>query len=49
MQIELSQSRQLKYLNVYVVKDAISYDCFSNHHLPSCNILLLFQDTRWRS
>ncbi len=28
MQIEISQSRQFKYSIVYVVKDAISYNCF---------------------
>ena len=28
MQIEFSQSRQLKYLIVYVVKVDISYNCF---------------------
>ena len=28
MQIEISQSLQFKYLNVHVVKDAISYNCF---------------------
>ncbi len=50
MQIEISQSRQFKYLNVYVAKDAISYDCFPNHHATSCSQkMILFQDTRWRS
>ncbi len=50
MQIEISQSRQFKYLNSYVVKDAISYDCFPNHHATFCSKkMLLFQDTRWRS
>ena len=29
MQIEISQSRQFKYSIVYVVKDAISYNCFT--------------------
>ncbi len=28
MQIEISQYRQFKYLNVYVVKVAISYNCY---------------------
>ncbi len=28
MQIEISQSRQFKYSIVYVVKVAISYNCF---------------------
>ncbi len=28
MQIEISQSQQFKYSLVYVVKDAISYNCF---------------------
>ncbi len=50
MQIEISQSWQLKYLNVYVVKDAISYDYFPNHHATFCSQkMLLFQDTRWHS
>ncbi len=47
---EIRQSRQFKYLNVYVVKDAISCDCFPNHHATFCSQkMLLFQDTRWRS
>ncbi len=29
MQIEISQDRQFKYSIVYVVKDAISYNCFT--------------------
>ncbi len=29
MQIEISQSRQFKCSIVYVVKDAISYNCFT--------------------
>ncbi len=29
MQIEISQSRQFKYSIVYVVKDAIRYNCFT--------------------
>ncbi len=29
MQSEISQSRQFKYSIVYVVKDAISYNCFT--------------------
>ncbi len=29
MQIEISQSRQFKYSIVYVVKDAVSYNCFT--------------------
>ncbi len=29
MQIDISQSRQLKYSIVYVVKDVISYNCFT--------------------
>ncbi len=29
MQIEISQSRQFTYPIVYVVKDAISYNCFT--------------------
>ncbi len=29
MQIEISQARQFKYSIVYVVKDAISYNCFT--------------------
>ncbi len=50
MQIKISQSRQFKYLNVYVAKDAISYDCFPNHHATFCSKkMLVFQDTRWRS
>ncbi len=34
MQIEIGQSRQFKYSIVYVVKDAISYNCFTTirHH-----------------
>ncbi len=50
MQIEISQFRQFKYLNVYVVKDAISYNCFPTimQHFV-VKIMLLFQDTRWRS
>ncbi len=30
MQIEISQSQQFKYSIVYVVKDAISYNCFTS-------------------
>ncbi len=37
MLIEISQSRHFKYLNVYVVKDANSYDCFPNHHTTFCS------------
>ncbi len=29
MQIEISHSRHFKYSIVYVVKDAISYNCFT--------------------
>ena len=29
MQIEINQSRQFKYSIVYVVKDTISYNCFT--------------------
>ncbi len=29
MQIEISQSQQFKYSIVYVVKDTISYNCFT--------------------
>ncbi len=29
MQIEISQSRQFKYSIVYVVKDAINYNCLT--------------------
>ncbi len=29
MQIEISQSRQFKYSIVNIVKDAISYNCFT--------------------
>ncbi len=29
MQIEISQSRQFKYSNVYVIKDVISCNCFT--------------------
>ncbi len=29
MQVEFNQSRQCKYLIVYVVKDAISYNCLT--------------------
>ncbi len=37
MQIKISQSRQFKCLNVSVVKDTISYDCFPNHHATLCS------------
>ncbi len=45
MQIEISQSRQFKYLKVYVVKDAISYDCFPNHHATFCSKKMLYFKT----
>ncbi len=50
MQIEISQSQQFKYSIVYVVKVAISYNCFPSimQHFVVKKILL-FQDTRWRS
>ncbi len=49
MQIEISQPRESKYSIVYVVKDAISYNCFTTimqHFVVKKNA---FQDTRWRS
>ncbi len=50
MQIEISQSRQFKYAIVYVIKDAISYNCFPTIMQHFCSQkMLLFQDTRWRS
>ena len=45
MQIEISQSQQFKYLNVYVVKDAISYDCFPNHHATFCSQKCFYSKT----
>ena len=51
MQIKICQSRQFKYLNVYVVKDDISWVTIVfptiMQHLVVKKIMLLFPDTRW--
>ena len=47
MQIEISQSQQFKCLIVYIVKDAIGYNCFTTilQHFV-VKKLLLFPDIR---